>query len=62
LLVGLGNRDRAAAAREGLDGPQALADGADIKVNLDLVILYITITLPFGIFIGILILINLLLI
>ena len=39
LLVGLGNRDRAAAAREGLDGPQALTDGADIKVNLDLVVL-----------------------
>jgi len=41
LLVGLGDRGGASgnAKGEGLDGPEALTDGADVKVDLDLVIL-----------------------
>ena len=39
LLVGLGNRDGASGAIEGLDGPEALADGLDVKVDLNLVVL-----------------------
>jgi hypothetical protein len=40
LLVGLGDRDRSGGAVEGLDGPEALADGLDVKVDLNLVVLY----------------------
>jgi len=39
LLVGLGNRDRAGGAGKGLDGPEALANGLEIDVDLDLVVL-----------------------
>ena len=43
LLVGDGGRDGGSVGlREGRDGPEALADGADIKVDLDLVVLYTT--------------------
>jgi hypothetical protein len=42
LLVGLGDRGGASgnAKGEGLDGPEALTNGADVKVDLDLVVLY----------------------
>ena len=43
LLVGDGGRDRAhrrGGLGQGLDAPQALADGADVQVDLDLVVLY----------------------
>jgi len=39
LLVGLGNRDRAGGASKGLHGPEALADGLEVNVDLDLVVL-----------------------
>ena len=39
LLVGLGHRHGAGGAVEGLDGPEALTKRADVKVNLDLVVL-----------------------
>ena len=39
LLVGLGDRDRSGGAIEGLYGPEALADGLDVKVDLNLVVL-----------------------
>ena len=43
-----------------LDSPQALTNRSEVDVNLDLVILYITYTPPFGVFIGIFVLINVL--
>jgi hypothetical protein len=43
-----------------LNSPQALTNRSEIDVNLDLVILYITYTPPFGVFIGISVLINVL--
>ena len=43
LLVGEGGRDGGAVSLgEGGHGPQALADGADVEVDLDLVVLYTT--------------------
>ena len=62
LLVGSGDSlgRRAGDGREVLDGPQALTNRSEIDVNLDLVILYITYTPPFGVFIGISVLINVL--
>jgi hypothetical protein len=40
LLVSLADRLGAGGGVQGLDGPQALTNGAEINVNLDLVILY----------------------
>ena len=61
LLVGTGNRCTSTSGRiQTTDSPQALANGSEIDVNLDLVILYITYTPPFGVFIGISVLINVL--
>jgi hypothetical protein len=39
LLVGSGNRDSSAVGGNAVDRPEALADGAEIKVDLDLVVL-----------------------
>jgi hypothetical protein len=62
LLVGsgdsLGSTGRDISQR--LDSPQALTNRSEIDVNLNLVILYITYTPPFGVFIGIFVLINVL--
>ena len=55
LLVGDGDGLGAGSLVEGLDRPEALADGADVQVDLNFVILYFTFTPPFGVFIGILI-------
>ena len=55
LLVGDGHRLGPGSLVEGLDRPETLADGADVQVDLDFVILYFTFTPPFGVFIGILI-------
>jgi len=62
LLVGTGNSQRGTAgvSNDVLDSPQALTNRSEINVNLDLVILYITYTPPFGVFIGISVLINVL--
>jgi hypothetical protein len=62
LLVSSGNShgSTGVASNDVLDSPQALANGSEIDVNLDLVILYITYTPPFGVFIGISVLINVL--
>ena len=63
LLVGTsdGQRGRTGGSSNNiLDSPQALANGSEIDVNLNLVILYITYTPPFGVFIGISVLINVL--
>ena len=63
LLVGTsdGQRGRTGGTSNNvLNSPQALANGSEIDVNLDLVILYITYTPPFGVFIGISVLINVL--
>jgi len=63
LLVGSGDGQRCrtgGTSNNVLDSPQALANGSEIDVNLDLVILYITYTPPFGVFIGISVLINVL--
>ena len=62
LLVGSGDSKRR-SGRDGsqiLDRPQALTNRSEIDVNLDIVILYITYTPPFGVFIGISVLINVL--
>ena len=60
LLVSRRNRLGLGSSRKFVDGPQALTNGSEIDVNLDLVILYITYTPPFGVFIGISVLINVL--
>jgi len=62
LLVGSGNGQRGTGgvSNNVSDSPQALTNGSEIDVNLDLVILYITYTPPFGVFIGISVLINVL--
>ena len=61
LLVGRSDGDGSrGASNDVLDSPQALTNGSEIDVNLDLVILYITYTPPFGVFIGISVLINVL--
>ena len=62
LLVGSGDSlgGRVGDGSDVLDGPQALTNRSEIDVNLDFVILYITYTPPFGVFIGIFVLINLL--
>jgi hypothetical protein len=62
LLVGSGDGQRGTCgvSNNVSDSPQALANGSEIDVNLDLVILYITYTPPFGVFIGISVLINVL--
>jgi hypothetical protein len=62
LLVGSGDSQRGTAgvSNDVLDSPQALTNRSEINVNLDLVILYITYTPPFGVFIGISVLINVL--
>ena len=39
LLVRRGNRDGSGVGANAVDGPEALADGAEIKVDLDLVVL-----------------------
>jgi len=39
LLVRSGNRDGSSVGTDAVDGPEALADGAEIKVDLDLVVL-----------------------
>jgi len=39
LLVGLGNRYRAGGASKGLHGPEALTNGLEVNVDLDLVVL-----------------------
>lgn len=55
LLVGSGDGLRGGVGDIGqsLDSPQALTNRSEIDVNLDFVILYITYTPPFGVFIGI---------
>jgi len=60
LVVGDGGRLRSRrCCIKGCDGPQDLINGANIKVNLNFVVLYeTTFTPPFGVFIGILISIN----
>ena len=58
LLVSRRDGQDTRGGREAAHRPQALANGAEIQVDLNFVILYITYTLPFGIFIGILIFIN----
>ena len=62
LLVGSGDSEGRSGGEGNqiLDSPQALANRSEINVNLDLVILYITYTPPFGVFIGISVLINVL--
>jgi hypothetical protein len=40
LLVGGGDGLSSGCGGEGLDGPETLADGADVEVDLDFVILY----------------------
>jgi hypothetical protein len=40
LLVRNSGGDSSLGANEGLDGPEALADGADVEVELDFMILY----------------------
>ena len=62
LLVGSGDSQRGTGgvSNDVFDSPQALTDRSEIDVNLDLVILYITYTPPFGVFIGISVLINVL--
>ena len=61
LLVGRSDGDGSrGASNDVLDSPQALTNRSEIDVNLDLVILYITYTPPFGVFIGISVLINVL--
>ena len=62
LLVGSGDSlgGRVGDVSQRLDGPQALTNRSEIDVNLDFVILYITYTPPFGVFIGIFVLINVL--
>jgi hypothetical protein len=39
LLVGLGNRDSAGGTSKCLDGPEALTNGLEVNVDLDLVVL-----------------------
>ncbi len=62
LLVGSGDSlgRTAGDVSQRLDSPQALTNRSEIDVNLDFVILYITYTPPFGVFIGIFVLINVL--
>ena len=62
LLVGSGDSEGRSGGEGSqiLDSPQALTNRSEINVNLDLVILYITYTPPFGVFIGISVLINVL--
>ena len=62
LLVGSGDGKGSSISNisQVLDGPQALTNRSEIDVNLDFVILYITYTPPFGVFIGISVLINVL--
>ena len=53
LLVGVRHRLGARSSSEGLHGPEALTNGAEIDVNLNFVVLYEPrITPPFGVFIG----------
>ncbi len=62
LLVGSGHSlgRTVGDVSQRLDSPQALTNRSEIDVNLDFVILYITYTPPFGVFIGIFVLINVL--
>jgi hypothetical protein len=62
LLVSRGDSLRRTAANgsQVLNSPQALTNRSEIDVNLDFVILYITYTPPFGVFISISVLINVL--
>jgi hypothetical protein len=62
LLVGRGDSLGSSTGNgsQVLNSPQALANRSEINVNLDLVILYITYTPPFGVFISISVLINVL--
>ena len=62
LLVGRGDGEGRGGGDGGqiLDSPQALTNRSEIDVNLDFVILYITYTPPFGVFISISVLINVL--